>query len=245
LVDAARRRAAQGSAVLDLRTPRNLGVDLQVSLDKVTMVLGLPSSAEELWATLPAERRNRVKKAKREGLTVAVHGPDALNDFYSVFARNMRDLGSPVHARRFFAEMFAALGDRARFVVVRDGRRPVGAAVMVRHREVVTVPWVSSLRESFQKCPNQLLYWHAMEHSIAEGAARFDFGRSSIGTGTLEAKRQWGAKPEQQYWYYYPETATSASLNARRFDRVMRVWRHVPLPAANAIGPRIRGWISN
>ena len=102
LVGEARDRAARAKAVLDLRTTQDLGLDMPVSLDKVAMVLELGDSAEALWGRLPAERRNRVKKAGREGLTATVDGLEALDDFYGVFARNMRDLGSPVHARGFF-----------------------------------------------------------------------------------------------------------------------------------------------
>ena len=245
LVGEARDRAARAKAVLDLRTTQDLGLDMPVSLDKVAMVLELGDSAEALWGRLPAERRNRVKKAGREGLTATVDGLEALDDFYGVFARNMRDLGSPVPARGFFEQILVKLADRTRLVVLRAHGRPVGAAMMLRQGDTVTVPWISSLREFFPKCPNQLLYWRAMEQSIADGAVRFDFGRSSIGAGTLEAKRRWGATPVQQYWYYHPEAAGSSAENASRFGWAMRAWRRLPLAAANVLGPRLRGWISN
>jgi len=245
LLEAAREAAVRDKAILDVRTTHDLGVDLPVSRDKVSMVLALERSAEEQWTKLPAERRNRVKKAKREGLVAAVYGIEALDDFYAVFARNMRDLGSPVHARRFFEQILLNLGDQTRLVVVRAHGRPVGAAMMQRHGDTVTAPWVSSLREFFPKCPNQLLYWCAIDYSIADGATRFDFGRSSNGTGTLEAKRQWGATPVQQYWYYHPADAGSSAENASKFGWAMRAWRHLPLPAANILGPRVRGRISN
>jgi FemAB-related protein (PEP-CTERM system-associated) len=245
LMDAAVELAGRYKAALDVRSSRALAVDLPVSTEKVAMVLDLPSNADELWTSLPSERRNRIKKAKNAGLSAHIEGADSLDDFYEVFARNMRDLGSPVHARAFFQEMLARLGGGAGLVVVRAGEQPVGAALFLEHCGTISIPWVSSLREHFSKSPNQLLYWRAMEHAIAIGAHTLDFGRSSIGTGTFEAKRQWGARPVQQYWYHYPERAGSSAENAERFNVAMRLWRRLPLGVANRLGPRIRGSIAN
>ena len=243
LVEAAGERARAERASLDLRSVQQRPIQFPVSLEKVTMVLDLAQSATEQWNELPSERRNRIKKARASGLTAAVHGPEALDDFYPVFARNMRDLGSPVHSRAFFHAIMDCLP--ARLVVVRLGEQPVGAALMLRHRDTVSIPWVSSLREHFAKCPNQLLYWHAMEDAIAQGARALDFGRSSRGAGTFEAKRQWGARVVQLHWYYYPEHAVTAVDDAARFRWASTAWRRLPVSVANAIGPRVRGSIAN
>src|SRR5690606_35261022 len=82
------------------------------------------------------------------------------------------------------------------------GGEPMAAAIALRARDTVLVPWASSLRRHRNLCPNMLLYWTMMEEAIGSGAARFDFGRSSPGSGTHQFKVQWGAQAEPLHWEY-------------------------------------------
>ena len=59
-----------------------------------------------MWKRFNAKLRNQIRKAVKSGLTATWSGIEGLADFYQVFATNMRDLGSPVHSRRFFAAIF-------------------------------------------------------------------------------------------------------------------------------------------
>jgi len=245
LLEAALERARSESATLELRHLRRPGLKLPRSDAKVTVMLPLGDDEDRLWKRLPGERRNRIRKARRAGLTASVCGEEALGAFFGVWSRNMRDLGSPPHRPGFFRAILRRLPDRSRLITVREGERTVGAALLLRHRDVVSIPWVSSLRSHFRKCPNQLLYWEAMRWSLGAGARVLDFGRSSRGSGTLEAKRQWGAEPEPLDWHYHPETAAAPGDESRRFGWASAVWRRLPLPVANIVGTRLRGAIPN
>jgi hypothetical protein len=48
-----------------------------------------------------------------------------------------------------------------------------------------------------------LLYSAVLEFACREGFKEFDFGRSSVDSGTYRFKLQWGAHPRQLYWYYW------------------------------------------
>jgi FemAB-related protein (PEP-CTERM system-associated) len=245
LVRAATQMAHAERAVLVLRHAEERRLEIPVSLEKVSMLLDLGDSEEALWRRLPSERRNRVRKGQRHGLVASVGGASSLSAFYDVLATNMRDLGSPVHHRRFFAAVMEHVGEDARIVLVRDEGRPIGAAVMLLHRKTISLPWVSSLRSSLKKSPNQVLYWEAMRWGIGSGYRILDFGRSSKGTGTYEAKRQWGADVVQLYWHYHPESAGPPTEGIKRLAWATRLWRRLPIPVANALGPRIRKAIPN
>jgi serine/alanine adding enzyme len=245
LVDRARELARARGAKLVLRYLRQPALDLPCSLEKVTMLLELGSSEEALWKRLPSERRNRVKKGQREGVTASIHGADGLAEFYEVFAVNMRDLGSPVHSVRFFSEVLAQLGERARVILVRCDGRAIGAGLMLIYDGMVSIPWVSSLRQFFDKCPNQILYWEAMRYGIASGHRVLDFGRSSRDSGTFEAKRQWRAEPVQLYWHYDPADVGAPGEDVKSFGWMVNVWRRLPVPVANVVGPWLRRSIAN
>ena len=244
LVAEAVRRADAAGATLELRHVTDRDVGLPRSLEKVTMLLELEHDVNAQWKGLRSERRNRVRKGERAGLTAQVHGIDGLRAFYRVLARNMRDLGSPVHAEDFFRATVETLGDRARFLVVRLRDTPVGAALILFDGDTLSIPYVSSLRAYFDLCPNQVLYWSAMRLAIQEQFRVLDFGRSSRGVGTFEAKRQWRAEPEQLYWHYHPASAPPGG-EVRRLEWASHVWRKIPEPLADRLGPWLRKGIPN
>jgi serine/alanine adding enzyme len=241
----ARERRAQ---TLGLRQFQREPLPYPVSDDRVTMLLPL-TGEEQVWKALPSERRNRVRKGEKNGLVATWCAADALDEFYGVFAVNMRDLGSPVHSRAFFRAMVEELPGTARVLIVRDrDGRAVGAAVCLFFRDAIMVPWVSSLREAFSLCPNFVLYWEVIRHGCRTGYRLLDLGRSFKNAGTFEFKRQWGAVPHTLPWIFLdavPGAAPSVDRDTSRFDVLIRAWKRLPVPVANAIGPWIRGQVPN
>ncbi len=232
-------------AKLVLRYLREPGLDLPVSHEKVTMFLDLGTSESALWERLPSTRRNRIRKGQKSGLSVRFPGADEVERFYTVFATNMRDLGSPVHGIPFFREILEQLPANARLVLLEQGSVAVGAALMLVFKGVISLPWISSLRPYFHLCPNQVLYWESMKWGIGEGHDILDFGRSSRDSGTFEAKRQWGAEPVPLFWHYWPGNAVPPGEDVKRLSWGVHLWQRLPLPVANRVGPWLRAGIPN
>jgi FemAB-related protein (PEP-CTERM system-associated) len=242
LMAAASELADRHHAPLELRHQFPKEVGLAASLEKVTLTLSIGGGEDDAWSRIRSNRRSQIRKAGRCGLTASVHGIDAVGAFYRVWSRNMRDLGSPVHPRSFFDRILTVFSDDAWVVLVEDGRHPVGAGIVIRHQDRVVLPWSSSLRSSLSKGPNQLLYWEAIRHAIRIGSTTFDFGRSSRGAGTFDAKREWGAEPVQLYWH-----GAAVEDDRSRLDRLAwatRMWQRLPVPVTVAVGSRVRGGIT-
>ncbi len=238
-VEIARRHNA---AHVELRHGSKQFDDLPSKQHKVAMTLRLPSSVEEAWAGLDRKVRNQVRKAEKSGLVVESGGPELIPFFYRVFAHNMRDLGTPVYSRRLFEEVFAQFPDRARIFLVRQQATTVGGGVAYRHRDVVEVPWASSLPAFRSMCPNNLLYWRIIEWAIGQGIGVLDFGRSTPHEGTYHFKQQWGAMPQPLWWEYAMlegQTLPDHSPKNPRFAGAIAVWKRMPLAIANGIGPFI------
>jgi FemAB-related protein (PEP-CTERM system-associated) len=235
--------ARSNGAKLELRHLGDRSIGLPPALHKVTMMIDLGGGEDAIWKRIRSNRRAQVRKAQRNGLRASVHGEEALGDFYRIIATNMRDLGSPVHRRRFFARALAELGQDARIVVVRDGAQPVGAGMMLIHRRQAAMLWVSSLRSSFARGSNQLLYWEVLRYAIERGCDRFDFGRSSKDAGTFEWKRQWGAEPVQLFWHRDPPEEADQELAGLQW--ATRLWRRLPVGVANVAASMVRGGLSN
>ncbi len=209
--------------------------------EKVHMRLELPSADETLWDAFKPKVRNQIRKGQKQDFAVHFGGRELLSDFYDVFARNMRDLGTPVFGRRLFARILAEFPEAAEFCVVRDGRRPIAAALLVHGPEMTEVPSASSLRRYNPANCNMLMYWHLLRRAIERGQRVFDFGRSSRDSNTFRFKRQWGAVEVPAIWQYYLRHGTIGDMRPdnARYGRMIRIWQKLPVPLTRLIGPPI------
>jgi FemAB-related protein (PEP-CTERM system-associated) len=236
----------EGASVVELRCAQRLEIAWQPAEHKVNMVLPLPADAEALWRQLDRSVRNQVRKAERSGLAVEFGGAERLDEFYRFFAARMHDLGSPVHNRAFFGATLDAFGTRARVAIVRKGQTPIGGLIALASTDTLTVPWASCAKEHFALCPNMLLYWETIRVACRDGFERFDFGRSTRGSGTYAFKRQWGALESPLFWYTIPigrDESRAAGTRGRTADRLTRLWRQLPRSLTRRLGPHVRKYL--
>jgi FemAB-related protein (PEP-CTERM system-associated) len=209
--------------------------------DKVHMRLDLPGCSEQLFRGLHSAVRSQVRKGQKNGLSVHWGRGELLGDFYSVFSRNMRDLGTPVYSRTLFAAALDQFPDRAEVCIVRDSQRPLAAALLLHGWGVTEVPSASSLRAFNRTNANMLLYYHLLERAIARGQDVFDFGRATPGSGTYRFKQQWGATPSGAEWQSYLRAGCLEETQPTnpRYQRLIRVWQRLPVALTRLIGPAI------
>jgi FemAB-related protein (PEP-CTERM system-associated) len=206
---------------------------------KVTMRLALQGG---MWDRLDRKVRNQIRKAQKSGLIAEHGGAEFLRDFYGVFARNMRDLGTPVYSSRFFEEVLEAFADRTRIHVVRLNGRPIAAGLAFLSGRLIEVPWASSIRDHNHLCPNHLLYWDVIEAAVEQRCNVLDFGRSTPGEGTFKFKEQWGARPVPLHWEYRVMnggTLPDISPTNAKYRLAIELWKRLPLSLATRLGPPI------
>lgn len=231
-----------GGTHLELRHTTQRFTVLHPRRHKVAMRLPLRATADEQWNALDRKVRNQIRKAEKSAARASHGGAELLDAFYTVFARNMRDLGTPVYSIRFFAEVLAAFPDRTRVFVISIGEQPVAASLVLWHRGMIEVPWASAIRDFNPLCVNVLLYWEMLRFALEHGFRLFDFGRSTPDEGTYHFKRQWGAEPLPLVWEYWTAPGHSVpdlSPHNPKFDLAVRGWQRLPLRVATAVGPFI------
>jgi serine/alanine adding enzyme len=214
---------------------------------KVRMLLTLPESSEMLMQSFKSTVRNRIKKAINEGFTSKIGGVELLDDFYSVFSVNMRDLGSPVHSVKLVRNVLEEFPGQAQLIVIYMGSEPVATALLLGFNKTLRNPWVSSLRKYSLLSPNMFLYLRMLEYACDHGFQAFDFGRSSPGEGTYIFKEKWGAVPVPLHWHYISldgESPKPESLGKERFELATHYWKKLPVIVTKIIGPSIRKHIS-
>ncbi|MDJ0806106.1 MAG: FemAB family PEP-CTERM system-associated protein [Gammaproteobacteria bacterium] len=215
---------------------------LQVQTHKVNMQLALPVESDELWNSFSSKLRAQIKRPYRENPQIKIGGMDLLDDFYQVFAHNMRDLGTPVYAKSFFTNILQTFPSEGTIICVKLKEQPVAAGFLLSHGRLLEIPWASTVKSANPLSVNMLLYWEVLKFGMGQGFEWFDFGRSTIDAGTYRFKRQWGAQPKQLYWHYWlREGQKLPSLNPSnpKYALMIAMWKKLPLALTRVLGPPI------
>lgn len=210
--------------------------------EKLALVLKLPTHSEELWADIGSKVRSQIKKSETYNLTYKTGKADLLNEFYDVFSRNMRDLGTPVYHKCFFKNILDCSEINATIAIVTHHNKPVSCAFLIHYRDTMEIPWASTIQQANQYNANMFMYWNVLKTAITNKAEYFDFGRSSDDGGTFKFKLQWGAHPLQLYWNYWLKgQAELPELNPNnpKYQLAITVWKKLPVWLTTLIGPHI------
>jgi FemAB-related protein (PEP-CTERM system-associated) len=233
--------AHRNARVMELRCTSELPLDLPYSADKIACLLELPESEQALWSGFPAKLRSQLRKPQKEGVTLEF-GAQQVDAFFAVFARNMRDLGSPTHSRTFFRVIAEEFREQAWFACAYKDGVPVAAGCAIHWRDEIEMTWASSLREYNALAPNMLVYSGTMERAIAQGIRQFNFGRCTPDTGSHRFKKQWGSRDLPLYWFRWRKGNAGSLPNADHssLSIATRMWRRIPVPIATLLGPQLR-----
>lgn len=210
--------------------------------DKVSMRLQLPASYDELAKSIGSKRRSQIKRPLRENPEISIGGIELIDGFYEVFSRNMRDLGTPVYAKEMFVDILARFPDESTVVLIEVAGRPAAAAYLITSGEMTEIPWASTVAEFNAISINMLLYSEVLKWSIERGSKTFDFGRSTVDSGTYRFKKQWGAEPVQLNWHYWLAPGVpmpQLTPTNPKYYAAINAWKKLPLWTTKWLGPRI------
>jgi FemAB-related protein (PEP-CTERM system-associated) len=218
----------------------------QINSTKISMRLELPDSTENLFNSFKSKLRSQIRRPQKEGMDFVLGGRELVDEFYEVFKVNMRDLGSPVHSKKLFYNIAQQFRDNTKIGVVYFNSKPVASGMIVIFRDMIEIPWASSLRIYNRLSPNMLLYWSFLEYATKNRFKYFDFGRCSSDEGTYKFKKQWETQEHQLYWYriFTDSDKTNSTGKSSHRDIVEKIWALMPNRLAGYIGPKVRKNIS-
>lgn len=203
--------------------------------------LAADDEAQLLW--VPRKQRAEVRKGLAADLTVTV-GRDAAEQaaHYAVYAESVRNLGTPVFPQALFAEVLSAFGGDADILTVWHRGRPVASVLSLYHRGTVMPYWGGGTHDARRLRANDRMYFELMRHARWRGCTRFDFGRSKVNSGAGEFKKNWGFTPEPlgyASWTAPGAEPRDADPTSTRHAARIALWKKLPLPIANRLGPLI------
>lgn len=228
---------------IELRSMQEDEFKLPVKAKKVTYYLDLPNNEELLMKQFKAKLRSQIRRPMKEGMTAKLFDKNGLDDFYRIFALKMRELGTPVYAKDFFATILQEIPDNAKVLIVFSQQNiPVAAAFLIHYKGVMEIPWAATLREYDKLSPNMLLYFEVLKYAMQQKCSLFDFGRCTKDSGTYRFKKQWGGQEKTLYWYYLlKENVTMPEVNPNnpKYQIAIKLWQKLPMAITKIIGPSI------
>ena len=219
--------------------------DLVTNEDHCTLQARLSPDWEQVVKEIKRKERQLTHQGLRAGAEV-VSGPEELERFYPVYARAMRDKGTPTPGIRFFHNILAQFPTHMKLLAVRHDGQVLGGGFIAPFRDTVHCAWAGVQREFRSFRPSHLLYWETMRFGSANGFQRVDFGRSRWGSGTFAFKKSWGGEPRQIYQQYYlngiaqPPAVGNSREEHTDYRLFVRIWMRLPLPLTEVLGPQLR-----
>jgi FemAB-related protein (PEP-CTERM system-associated) len=242
LIDAAVERAQSlGVEHLELRNRAPLRPDWPVQDVYVTFRKRIESDPEANLKAIPRKQRAMVRKGIGHGLRSETDStPDR---FFDLYADNMHRHGTPPLSRRYFERLMQVFGDACEVMTVVDpGGHAVSGVVSFYFRDEVLPYYAGDTSVARGLAANDFKYWELLRRACERGVRLFDYGRSKRGTGSFDFKKNWGFEPRQLHYEYRLLKRDSVPQNNPlnpRYRAFIALWRRLPLPAANMLGPHI------
>lgn len=204
--------------------------------------LPLPADENENLLLIPRKRRAEIRKAisaAKEG-KLCVRVCKSIDEFYRLYSLSLRDHGTPVFPKRFLSGLYEAFSSQSEISIAEVGGKPVAGLLSFYFKNKVLPYYIGALPAAREVRAAEYLYWSLMRRATETEITLFDFGRSKIGTGPYQFKKLWGAEPQPLAYRYRLVTASelpNVNPNNPKFAAFVAMWRRLPLPVANRLGP--------
>ena len=189
---------------------------------------------------IPRKQRAMVRKGIKLGLQSAIDADTTR--LHAVYAESVRNLGTPVFPRRYFAALKDEFGEACDVLTVTSDGRPVAGVMNFYFRDEVLPYYGGGTADARGLAANDFMYWEVMRRAAERGCRLFDFGRSKQGTGSFDFKKHWGFEPQSlHYEFRLRPGARVPDLNPLnpKFRLFIALWQRLPLGVANLLGPFI------
>lgn len=203
----------------------------------------LAANDEAELTAIPRKARAEVRKGLGFGYRISI-GREArdLAAHYACYAESVRNLGTPVFPRSLFKAMLEAFPDSSDILTVWQGDRPLSSVLSFYHAGAVMPFWGGGVYAARAARANEVMYYELMLHARRQGCTQFDFGRSKTGSGPFAFKKNWGFAPEPLTygaWTAPGQPARNIDPTDASYSRKIELWKKLPLPLANTLGPWI------
>ena len=182
----------------------------------LNIAIDLKKSADTLWKEIHSKRRYKIRKALKEGTSAReLTSISDIEMMYAILNEVYNNAKLPIADISMFLTTFKFLGPRAmvKFFGAYNDEKLIGTICVLVYRKTLYDWYAGSLREYYNKYPNDLLPWEVFKWGKENGYTLFDFGgagRPDKKYGVRDFKKKFGGK----------------LLNYGRFEKIHRPMKH-------------------
>ena len=186
---------SRNAQYVELRSNAPVGDDWVAKSGKYAgFHMQLPDDPGNILKAIPRKRRAEIRKAikaSEDGLIElrTEHDPEC---FYSLYAKSLRDHGTPIFPKAFLYKIVEVFGAHCEFRFVEHRGNAVAGLLNFYNKDKVLPYYVGAAKEARGLRAFEFLYWSSMQDAAQKGVKEFDFGRSKIGTGPIPLQKALG-----------------------------------------------------
>ncbi|MEM7082324.1 MAG: FemAB family XrtA/PEP-CTERM system-associated protein [Pseudomonadota bacterium] len=187
---------------------------------------------------IPRKQRAMVRKGIKLGLTA--REDQHVDDMYACYAESVRNLGTPVFPKRYFAILKEVFGDDCEVLSITHDGTPVAGVMSFYFKNEVLPYYGGGVFAARKLYANDFMYWQVMENAREKGITLFDYGRSKVDSGSYRFKKHWGFEPVPLAYSYHlvkADAVPNISPNNPKYRIFVDTWRKLPVGIANRVGP--------
>ena len=219
---------------LELRGGNLSVTDIETNPRFVRHALDLRRGIEKLHKGVDSAVRRALKKANESNLVVAIEeGEKSVDQYYELHTMTRRRHGLPPQPKYFFDQIADHMirAGNGFVVLVHAESRPIAGGVFFHANHKAVYKFGASDERFWDRRPNQLMMWRAIQALCEKGCRELDFGRTDVhDEGLKRFKRSWGSEEHPLRYKTYRKTSTGESrLPASSGNGMSKIFRHLPL----------------
>jgi hypothetical protein len=210
--------------------------------EKIIRLMDLPESEESMFDKLNANLRRKIRKGDKNKLTLKTGGLALLDDFYSVYSKNICFLKSLSYGKKFFDDLLRTYqyGEILLFVAYIDNIS-VGSAMLLSYGNFYENVFFATLPEKRKYYVSDWLHWQMVKYVMAKDHQSttagpqqmvYSFGRSTRFSSVHAYKSHWPAKDVPLFVY-------SNIHSLRKYNWILHLWGVVPCFITKPVGAKL------
>jgi len=204
----------------------------------VTFRRVLDCDPDKNYKAIPRKQRAMIRKGIEAGLKAEFD--DDVGRLYGCYSTSVRNLGTPVPARRYFELLKSIFGSACEILTVTHSGKAVASVMSFYFRDEVLPYYGGGTDAARDLKANDFMYWELMRHASSRGVRVFDYGRSKIDSGSYRFKKHWGFTPEPLYYEYHlvkAQAMPDISPVNPKYHYFIEAWKRLPVPVTRLLGP--------
>ena len=210
-----------------------------------TYGMDLADSAENILAGIKKKQRAVIRHSLKNDLSYSID--TNVEVAYEVYSESVRNLGTPVFHKDYFANLRKTFADQLDVLTVTNAQNePVSSVLSFYFKDEVLPYYGGGLHEARALKSNDFMYYQLMCHAQQRGCKRFDFGRSKNDSGAAKYKASYGITAEPLHYLRALVKATehpNLSPNNPKYAMFINGWKRLPLWLSRFIGPYLSKYL--